>query len=111
MYEPLLTHTLDSTTPFQFINIALCFLIFIIAGLCIKKYPKYWLLVLTPVTYIMHLLTFYSFFLYVDYMNLEARYAQDLNGWSTGIRLHLLLLVLGIFIFEYLGGDKWIQRQ
>ena len=77
--------------------------------LSLKKVPKMRVYVGPILTYIVHLIIFYVFILYTDVIGIKPVYAQIINGWSSGIRLHLVLLLLTEFIFTYFWGKKWMD--
>jgi hypothetical protein len=73
-----------------------------------RKYPKISLFIYPLLTWVFHAVVFYCFVLY----NTFVETALDdiiINGWSSGLRFHLVLLIFAYFIIMLKWGKKWIQ--
>lgn len=80
----------------------------ILGILCVRKFSKISLFVLPILTWIGHGIIFYSFVLY-DIFIKNILENIVINGWSAGLRFHLVLILLVEFIIILLWGKKWIQ--
>jgi hypothetical protein len=85
----------------------LLFVASLITGiLLIVRHKDLRLFIIPLLTYIIHVIIFYSVLVFTDYITKTAN-AAILNGWSSGIRLHLVLILLSEFIMILKGDIKW----
>lgn len=90
----------------QIIVVLSAFVGIIVWVLLINRYRKHWGYGIAPISYFAHLLIFYLF-VYVDKLD-----PIFLNGWSNALRLHGIILFIGIGISILVCGRKikWISR-
>lgn len=98
-----------AVTPIQVFSFTLSVLTLIVGILCAKRFPKIAILIYPFLTYVIHTIIFYSFLTYTTLAKTMYEYAALINGWSSGIRLHLLLLMLAASLYLYFGGKKWTR--
>lgn len=78
--------------------------------LSIKKFPKLTLVIAPALTYIVHAIIFYSFVLYSSFFAETPLDDMIINGWSSGVRLHQAILVLGYFVAILIWGKGWSKK-
>lgn len=98
-------------TPVQLISMVGLILSLVYAHLCMRAYPNIKWLIVSPLTYIVNAIAFYIFLIYANLSNTVNNYILILNGWSSGLRLHLIVLMMAGFIFLYYRGKKWMSRH
>ena len=68
-------------------------------------------IIIPMLTYIAHIIGFYSFVIYVSIVGTRTVYTSILNGWGAGVRLHLAILLVVVFIILFYRGQKWIRPK
>jgi hypothetical protein len=96
----------------QFTSLMLFIAALIFGILTIKKFDGLLGLFIIPLlTYIVHIIGFYSFVLYTSIIGTREIYVAILNGWGAGIRLHLALLFATEFLILFFRGEKWMRPK
>jgi hypothetical protein len=102
-------------TPLAILQVitAILFLISLIFGIKIaSQYTEARPFITILTTYILHVIVFYSFVLTTTFLGTRAMYSDIINGWSSGIRLHLALITSVTFTVLLFGrGKKWIRPK